>query len=56
MVEARGVLYGVCFLFPLYAFPAMVLCLFSVSHLFCAAALTPVVLKHLAREASCSVG
>lgn len=51
-----GVLYGVCFLFPLYAFPAMVLCLFSVSHLFCAAALTPVVLKHLAREASCSVG
>lgn len=23
-----GVLYGVCFLFPLYAFPAMVLCLF----------------------------
>lgn len=51
-----GVLYGVCFLFPLYTFPAMALCLFSVCHLLCAVTLTPVVLKHLAKEAICDMG
>lgn len=51
-----GVLYGACALFPLYGFPVMILCLFSVSSLFCAVLLTPAVLSHLAREENCSMG
>lgn len=42
-----GVLYGACFLFPLYGFPVMVLCLFSVCCLLVSILLTPAVLHHL---------
>ena len=42
-----GVLYGACFLFPLYGFPVMVLCLFSVCSLLVSVLLTPAALRHL---------
>lgn len=50
LLATVGVLYGVCFLFPLYSFPVMMLCLFAVCCLLTALVLTPAVLMHLDQE------
>lgn len=47
LLATSGVMYGACFLFPLYGFPVMILCLFSLCHLLAAVLLTPPVLQHL---------
>lgn len=47
LLATVGVMYGSCFLFPLYGFPVMVLCLFALCHLLTAILLTPSALQHL---------
>lgn len=44
-----GLLYAVCLLFPLYGFPFLVLCLFSLTYLFSGAILVPEVLHFLGK-------
>ena len=47
---SAGVLCGVCFLFPLYGFPVMILCLFSLSTLMISIVLTEPILERLGRN------
>ena len=44
-----GILYAACLLFPLYSFPIMVLCLFSLGSVLTSALVAPEVLAYLGR-------
>lgn len=50
VLGSAGVLCGVCFLFPLYGFPVMILCLFSLSTLMISIVLTEPILERLGRN------